>query len=313
MNRGLQELVNLFLYFDSENGAYMCEINFKDNLEPYAIVSVESFIGDLLACTIENVDGVRDDELAAFCDPWFGKTVVAPSAPFAELNEVARRVIESIADTPAESAKFLHEINSFLCNLFDSGQPLSENAFNSLLLSSGLYAPPCTLFVPKQNDYGRLYEAFSIGARPRLTAVNIMKLDSFSSCVFYCECDSFSEVVISLLRYVSLVGCTLSRCEHCNRWFIPLKKRDEKYCSRVYEGKSCKEIATAEKRKNRLQNSPIQKKYNSVNTNLANKAKKATGKTRDRLYAELFAFRDNWQEKKKVLDEAALMDWLNTF
>ena len=65
----------------------------------------------------------------------------------------------------------------------------------------------------------------------------------------------------------------VKQCENCGKLFRPTKA-DEKYCSRIIDGVSCKQDASRKVRRETLAKKPYQKQYNSINTMLAYKLKR---------------------------------------
>ena len=65
----------------------------------------------------------------------------------------------------------------------------------------------------------------------------------------------------------------IKQCENCGKLFRPTKA-DEKYCSRIIDGVSCKQDASRKVRRETLAKKPHQKQYNSINTMLAYKLKR---------------------------------------
>ena len=66
---------------------------------------------------------------------------------------------------------------------------------------------------------------------------------------------------------------SINKCENCGRLFIPITssknpnqkgRNDQKYCNNLYKdtGKTCREIGALNKRKGKVQNSPILQEYN---------------------------------------------------
>ena len=66
---------------------------------------------------------------------------------------------------------------------------------------------------------------------------------------------------------------SINKCENCGRLFIPITtsrnpnqkgRNDQKYCNNLYQdtGKTCREIGALNKRKEKVQNSPILQEYN---------------------------------------------------
>ena len=133
------------------------------------------------------------------------------------------------------------------------------------------------------------------------------------------QVDDIANLSLSLLYEIIKNGQTLKKCENCGKWFSPTKA-DEKYCSRIIDGVSCKQDASRKVRRETLAKKPYQKQYNSINTMLANKLKRKnlTEKEKNQYRDELFAFRDEaliFKEEikngTKTIEE--FTEWLNSF
>ena len=90
------------------------------------------------------------------------------------------------------------------------------------------------------------------------------------------------EQIIEIAKYFNvsadyLLGLSneiiVKQCENCGKLFRPTKA-DEKYCSRIIDGVSCKRDASRKVRRETLAKKPHQKQYNSINTMLAYKLKR---------------------------------------
>lgn len=134
--------------------------------------------------------------------------------------------------------------------------------------------------------------------------------------LYYSE--TFSQLLTSItLGILSLVD-QINVCKNCGGLFVPTKS-DEKYCSRITDDLTCKEHAAKKKRQKRMQTSPILKKYNSVNTNLARRAESCESpEGRKKLYKILYAFRDESIEKKRLhkngeISEDDLLKWFDSW
>ncbi len=133
----------------------------------------------------------------------------------------------------------------------------------------------------------------------------------------YYTCEYLSEIALVILYELSKNGIYLKRCEHCGKWFVPSNGK-EIYCSRITDGKTCKEAAKAKKRKERG-TTEIQKKYNCVRTSLANqKNKKNVTPVDERIIDEqVESFSVEYQKqmtkyKRREITESDVLQWLDS-
>ena len=144
---------------------------------------------------------------------------------------------------------------------------------------------------------------------------NYFENNDMKDFIYYYESDNIPQIMLALLYENIKRGNKLKICQNCGRLFAA-NKSDEKYCSRIYDKKSCKQIAKASLRKT----SDLTKKYNCINTLLANKINKAnlTAEEETLYRDELFKFRDKAKEykeklKNKEISEETYSEWLDSY
>ena len=132
------------------------------------------------------------------------------------------------------------------------------------------------------------------------------------------ECYSLSDMALIIIYELSKNGVLVRKCDHCKKWFVPTNAK-EKYCSRITDGKTCKEAAKAQKRKERGQ-TDLQKKYNSVRTGIANRKNKKNlsieeEKAIDKLIIELSdGYRErNAKLKRGEITQSDIISWLDSY
>ena len=79
-------------------------------------------------------------------------------------------------------------------------------------------------------------------------------------------CRNRKEITVACLYHFFKYGHTLNKCQNCGKYFITSNKSNEKYCSRIYDNKSCKEIMKREKGKRLEQDKIFKLRKNAYNT-----------------------------------------------
>jgi len=106
-------------------------------------------------------------------------------------------------------------------------------------------------------------------ARKEITPelVSKSKGTEFSAYLFYCA-DDIRALVHLEYEYMCTQGYAIRRCDNCGRWFLPYSVV-ALYCDRIVEGrgKSCKEIAAAEKYSRKVNSDAAKKLYTRLNNN----------------------------------------------
>lgn len=163
--------------------------------------------------------------------------------------------------------------------------------------------------VNKPESFSEEFEYSSFSLEDSLLCQDVKKL------VYKYDCDCMAEVIMALLHYLAVVGAPLNKCKRCGRWFAPVKKTDEKYCLRQYTPrKNCRQLAVHEARIQRLNAHPVNKKINSVNTNIAkwkNSVKDDPERWTNRTLQGA-EFHRVLNSKKETLTDIELFEWLNT-
>lgn len=306
MVASLQELKDLFFY-ENGSGIQMCEVYFKGRFEPFAEISVSDFLGDLLDRRV--VDN-QDPDIDSYIGPFAFDNSYDHTAPKSEVTRVI-----SLTDTGYDrSVKLFSDILTFLTYLESKRLPFSRDLFDALLIQCGLNVPPCIAQDAASITPGGIMLQ-SLSDVPVSLKVLTDK-EKISKLCFHYTCDYYDEVVAAALHYIVVTGRTVKRCENCGKWFVPRKKADEKYCSRQQNGKTCKEIAAAKIRKERMTADQVQKKINAVRTKLAGRRDRATGETREALSKQYLSFCDDsslkYREYKKGnISKEEIMEWLS--
>lgn len=321
MNGGLQELVDLYLYRNPENNEPMCEVYFKGRLYPFDTVNAGQLFGDLVHLAIQQ----RLDEAFQNASKGLDFKDLLPALD----DHLNNEIIGNISDV-LDVAKVIYGCNwefsalqewtilSYLNVLDKNAIPFSKDVFNAFIYTYSTYIPPCTRRELSMDFIGKFpYEKWGIDDYPTVeeSILNIIKDADRKNYFYHYECDTLQEIFMSVLHFFAMEGFVIKKCERCSRWFVIKNKTDEKYCIRAFGEKTCRELATAEKRRNRILQSPLTKKYNSVNTNLANRAN-ATNiapNEREKRLKVLYKLRDEWPQKREALDSDTLREWLESF
>lgn len=97
--------------------------------------------------------------------------------------------------------------------------------------------------------------------------VSKVKGSKLSAHLFYCA-DDIRALVYLEYEYMGTQGYAIRRCDNCGRWFLPYSVV-ALYCDRIVEGrgKSCKEIAAAEKYNRKVNSDAAKKHYTRLNNN----------------------------------------------
>ena len=230
------------------------------------------------------------------------------------IGKYVKEDLEYWKDLEFENYDFFEIANTYIDMIVNRDITLNLRTFDSFISFYGLSVPPRVRgsFSPKITTDNFVWSFESLQSS-KLT-VDYVRSECNNEHPFYqYTCHGYRDVVMATLQFLALNECTVKRCNSCGRLFIPSKKANQKYCSRFVEGKSCVEEGRKKARREREAKNLVNKRYNSVNTNLARWAKdKRIGKwRRDERLEFLFNFRDEYQILKKTLNEEALIDWLN--
>ena len=99
----------------------------------------------------------------------------------------------------------------------------------------------------------------------------IKEKNLFAEEVYELDCCE-NQIRLELFKIIQN-NFSINKCENCGRLFIPITtsrnpnqkgRNDQKYCNNLYQdtGKTCREIGALNKRKEKVQNSPILQEYN---------------------------------------------------
>lgn len=88
------------------------------------------------------------------------------------------------------------------------------------------------------------------------------------SAFLFCCADDICALVYLEYEYMCTLGYAIRRCGYCGRWFLPFSVVSL-YCDRIVEGrgKSCKEVAAAEKYNRKVNSDAAKKHYTRLNNN----------------------------------------------
>ena len=87
-------------------------------------------------------------------------------------------------------------------------------------------------------------------------------------------CSNKEDIAVACVYHFLKNGHSLNKCENCDKYFITSTKSNEKYCSRIYNNKTCKEIKKREKGK-KLEDDKCFKLRKNVYNALRNKTDRA--------------------------------------
>ena len=99
----------------------------------------------------------------------------------------------------------------------------------------------------------------------------IKEKNLFAEEVYELDCCE-NQIRLELFKIIQN-NFSINKCANCGRLFIPITtsrnpnqkgRNDQKYCNNLYQdtGKTCREIGALNKRKEKVQNSPILQEYN---------------------------------------------------
>ena len=322
MEGTLQELVDIYAYRDIDTKEPKCEIYFKGKFEAFDCVNAGQLFGDLVEISIaqRQADLLRDLPEGLDREDVFFLFDELPEHSMENNPDNVLYVAEVIFDCNWEYSAFAEEkVLSFLRVLDENKILFSKETFDAFVYSYSVYIPPCRRCEFVYSNVGNLqekvkmmFEGLSFAEEAMLRTIYHT---SKSDIVYHYDCDTLQEILMSLLHYFALESLTIKRCEQCGRWFVPANKSDEKYCTRNLSGKTCKELSTIEKRRNRINQNPLIKKYNSASTNLANRANASniSDQEREQRLRTLYKLREDWPKRRKEMDEKSLFEWLDTF
>ncbi len=120
----------------------------------------------------------------------------------------------------------------------------------------------------------------------------------------------------SLKNFIQFENIPIRACKNCGRYFIASTRRDELFCSNLYQNtnKSCKELASNIINMNRIENDEALKLYQKI------KDRKRMKATRNKENNDIQKAYKEWLEKsksiyekykKKEIDKSEFIKWLN--
>ena len=326
MNKSLQELINLYIY-ELDNRP-ICQIHFKGRLDPYDVCKLDELLGDILEiCRIKDsidfhevLNDRREYDGYSYID---GKRYlkVAVVIVYNNIDDYEDSMLDKVVsdllnDWEYEETLIYNKVHDLLETLENNKVGLTKDILEQFLGTNGYYVPQYTIRKLKKLPQKPLGE--DVVWMKYAAKVNIFEKNQKQRYVYDYICDNMEEVFLALVHYISSRKYYLSKCEVCGRYFIPWKRKDEKYCSiiRGQNQDSCKEIGRRHVRKMRLQNDRVTKKYNSVYTNITNKMranKYSDDNSQKMLWDKREKLTKEFRERKKTLNTVEMLQWLDKF
>lgn len=271
---------DLLMFEDKKKKELHAAVYFKNRLTPFIVVNCDLLLGDLLTVKVERQPIDFDSFLFSKENEYVPFANIYPEY---QLNDNRLTdyqhflaVIEDLCNpAPGEIGKnFCIQIPKFdLVNLY-----LQLCIENSIAIDKeSFYNFMCAYSMKEPNIN---YVCFNNGKLTRYS-LNDEETAFFKMCKhnnaiqigWLYECNHIGDLVFSLLHFILNSGRIIKKCKNCNRLFIPINRLDEKYCSRINNEKSCKEIASYTVRMRRENSSEFIKLENSVRTKLLNRTK----------------------------------------
>lgn len=334
MNGTLQDLVELYFY--NVKGVTCCQVNLKGQLDPYDIVSPGDLLGDIIEISemikvngilkssylessgntdydVIQIDGRRYLSLAEVICTCFPRDDEYTWMQNPEERELGLELGWKSTDIIDDTLLFFEEICNkkgllsrksldIFCHMFSRYYPLNTRLldYREYMINSEMKADELPIVFEEESE-----------------SIEEALLKDTEYTVYRYECDTLVEIIMALLHFITKDNHYIKKCEICNRYFVPLKRSDEKYCCRNVFGESCKMLGRKNKRRKRLQNNRITKKYNSLCTNLTNRIyakKNAYDKQKqEECRKVLFSFKEEYLKRKTTMPEEELISWMNTY
>ena len=334
MNGILHDLIELMMY--EYNGQPYCQVYFGGRMEPYDVVRVDEFLGDILElCSLKDIDmhaalnseiynNSMGNDLIKIGEKYF----LMVSAVIVECYP--RKSENTWMDDPEElelglelgwkTTDVIDDALEFMKLLSDEKVTFTRERLELFTCANSNYCPPYTMISDYRKYIGNKdINSIAIKEQSFETSESLKQIwdkESSKYTLYTYECDLMEEVIISLLHYLARYNKPVKRCSICGRYFSPINRTDEKYCSRSYVSDTCKIIGKREARRIRMQTDAVTKKYNSVCTNLSNRiyASKIVNNPleQENRRKTLEKFREEYQVKKKKLTEEKLLEWMDS-
>lgn len=183
-------------------------------------------------------------------------------------------------------------VSSRLFGFFTGSMPEGDDGSASFLLRTGHYAlrllrEPILAQVRLQNIFEVVFDDFERATqRERYTAlketypplVNTMflsrraEIDSgdipLGIITEYSPRSIYELYILTLNLYFQQNKQRIARCQCCGKYFIPGTKKETLYCSRVFEGRACKQLGPNLKRKLGPESDEALKKYKQLRSRM---------------------------------------------
>lgn len=183
-------------------------------------------------------------------------------------------------------------VSSRLFGFFTGSMPEGDDGSASFLLRTGHYAlrllrEPILAQVRLQNIFEVVFDDFERATqRERYTAlketypplVNTMflsrrvEIDSgdipLGVITEYSPRSIYELYILTLNLYFQQNKQRIARCQCCGKYFIPGTKKETLYCSRVFEGRACKQLGPNLKRKLGPESDEALKKYKQLRSRM---------------------------------------------
>lgn len=313
---------DLLMFEDKKKKDLHAAVYFKSQMTPFIVADCGILLGDLLNVKVERRS--IDDALSIFDTVPF-----ADIYPEYQLNDNGLTeyqhflaVIEDLCNpSPGEIGKDLQvEIPKFdIVNLYlklcsENSISIDKDSFYNFICAYSIKTPNMN-YVCFNN--GKLTHYPINDERTTFLKMCQHSNEIQVGCLY--ECHHIGDLVFSLLHFILNSGRTVKKCKNCNRLFIPINKSDEKYCPRISNKKSCREIASYKVRMRRENSSEFIKLENSVRTKLLNrtKAKNITEHEKNERQKKYYDFMDEKAMYKDKVnnDEISVsqyVEWLKT-
>ena len=214
-------------------------------------------------------------------------------------------------------------VSSRLFGFFTGSVPEGDDGSASFLLRTGHYAlrllwEPILAQVRLQNIFEVVFDDFERATqRERYTAlketypplVNTMflsrraEIDSgdipLGIITEYSPRSIYELYILTLNPYFQQNKQRIARCQCCGKYFIPATKKETLYCSRVFEGRACRQLGPNLKRKLGPESDEALKKYKQL---------------RDRMFERMSRFETaaEWDRKNLFqIDSVKYSEWLD--
>ncbi|NCC88296.1 MAG: hypothetical protein EOM05_10630, partial [Clostridia bacterium] len=287
-------------FYENENSELMVEVIFSECIEQHYVLDSGILFGDLACVQIDDTEIKKTDDQYWDFLMTFYKYIKLVNYENLEACEASKVICESYFKIYSPDYRFTMPILGFLNVCHENNISVCKHSWyvfrNTYVITLPLnFSYIRYLYDNERTEYMAPFDYCYSDDSFFLKAINY---DYSTGSRYFC--DNFSDVLCSLLNEIVNRGYLLNKCQLCGRWFIPTKA-DEKYCSRSYDGVSCKQKAIIIKRQERRVKDVIGKAYNNVSTNLSNKISATTITDEEREFRErkYEQFKSEYRSKRK--------------